>query len=306
MGCRALLLAIAILLAIPSLARGECIAIDEGERVTAVYFANGIRSDRSYANLQAAALESAYRNLGSRYGGNYVFGATVNPTRGIVADVAEVLRQKASEAGLRVDAVNFQNLAAIFEEWHRAVAPSPTGLLRLVRLQFAWLPITLADVGEIIGGVGEALLSFEIPEREVLASHVACYEENLQGGARVIIVAHSQGNLFANEAVAQVSVAQEERARSIAAIGVATPASRRANTQSFYVTARDDIVINGWREVLRRGGMGVLGGNVNNAGGANVRDSWNHSFQTSYFHSDLRSREVIDQYMNVLARDLPY
>ena len=291
-----------VLLAAPLFALGECVDVNGGGQMTAVYFSNGIRSDGDYARLQATNLEGAYRqHLSRRYAGDYRFGVAVNPTGGIVADVSEVLSQKVQELGWRFDPFNFGKLASIAEGWVTAVMASPEGLLRLLQLEFSWLVITLEDADQIISAVFGTPVSFDSSQQQVLSNHVDCYRENLRGGARVVVVAHSQGNLFTNKAIEQVATAQPEHAGSIAAIGVATPAGRKANNRSFYVTAKDDVVINGMRGV-----MNILRANVNNATGSSVRDRWNHFFQSSYFHSDLRSRELIDDYMDGLARRLPY
>ena len=138
-----------------------------------------------------------------------------------------------------------------------------------------------------------------------VATHVECYLQNLKEGKRVVVVAHSQGNLYANDAIDAVEEAAPEGAASIAIVGVATPASRIAGDRSGYVTAKDDTVIDFLRAVP---GARVLKGNVDNDPGVfrDTRDFLKHAFGKSYFDARLKSRALIDALMNVLATELPF
>lgn len=134
------------------------------------------------------------------------------------------------------------------------------------------------------------------------AVHSAYYKADLIAGKRVIVIAHSQGNLFTNEAIRSVILSESDRSDSIGMIGVASPAASRVN-QSPYFTAHDDVIINGLR-LLRN----VLPSNIDNDPGiTNDNRNWsNHSFISSYFSSELVSRSRIDEEFWRYIDELPY
>lgn len=108
-------------------------------------------------------------------------------------------------------------------------------------------------------------------------NHIQKYNSDLSEGIRVIVVAHSQGNLFANEAVNSVITRNSDFEQSIGIVGVANPAGRIIGSNS-YVTAHDDRVIDALRIT-----HSVLASNIDN----DPRDFLNHSFTTSYMASKL-------------------
>lgn len=117
--------------------------------------------------------------------------------------------------------------------------------------------------------------------------HIQQYQSDLQEGNRVLLISHSQGNLFANQSVLSL---MGEFGDSIGLIGVASPAAIVPN-DGVYFTAKDDVVINALRPLFD-----VLPANVENDTGlfTDERDAVNHAFVESYFKSRLPSRTLID------------
>jgi hypothetical protein len=84
----------------------------------------------------------------------------------------------------------------------------------------------------------------------VAASHAAKYSQALNNGKRVLVVAHSQGNLFTNRSFALVNSANRQY---LGIVSVATPANQKADQPTDcrigespgcdYVTASEDLVI---------------------------------------------------------------
>lgn len=299
---RRLVAALALLAATPSSALANCLVAGSGGTVTSVYFSNGMFGDEPAVRLNRLALEEAYKNsLEARHpGSTFIFRMAYNTGDG-VGDLVEVVRQKLDELRLAQEG-----------------RPTPTQLLGWLLAQ-----VPYEEIGRIwraITRVGRRITSGQVDEiRDALASewrrvweedsysapegHVVQYEAALQTGERVIVVAHSQGNFFANEAIQEASDRRPQCARSIAAVGVATPASSPANEASGYVTAEDDVVINFARAVFPH----VLPGNVDNqTGEPDERDSLRHYFYESYFAEGLESRTRIDSLVETLAEDLPY
>ena len=97
--------------------------------------------------------------------------------------------------------------------------------------------------------------------------HTSYYTSDLLAGKRVFVVAHSQGNLFANSSLEAAARARPDEASSLAMIGVATPAARQFR-DSFYRTAHDDRVIDALRITEN-----VLASNIDNDLSEGVSDS---------------------------------
>lgn len=122
-------------------------------------------------------------------------------------------------------------------------------------------------------------------------------------GKRIIVIPHSQGNLFANTTIANAVGSDTERfGETIGLFGVATPANRIAEGGE-YITASDDRIIDGLR-LFRP----VLPANLNNDPGlfGDERSWTNHYFDRDYFSPELESRNRIDAAVDQLARDLIY
>lgn len=109
-----------------------------------------------------------------------------------------------------------------------------------------------------------------------LRSHVQRYKTLLMEGSRVLVVGHSQGNLYANSAY--TNLAYDENNLPMDAFGivaVATPSGQVAGGGS-YITRDDDRVIN----AVLFFSPGTLDGNINNS---NTSSDWkNHSFIDAY------------------------
>ena len=299
---RRLLAPLALLAAMPSLALANCLVGSANGVATSVYFSNGIFGDQPAAQLDRGDLEQAYKSdLEARYpGSTFVFRLAYNQGDG-AGDLVEVIRQKFAELQL---AEGGRPRPRQMLHWLLARLPYE-------RIRQVWRTITQSNrsitssqVEEIRQALASGWREFWNEDlHEAPGDHVVRYEADLQGGERVIVVAHSQGNLFVNSAVQEVSSRRPPCADSIAVVGVATPASRLANQASEHVTAKDDVVINFARVVF----PGVLRGNVNNdTGGRADRDHLNHSFYESYFAEGLPSRARIDSLVETLAEELPY
>ena len=145
------------------------------------------------------------------------------------------------------------------------------------------------DVAEAVGQ-----LALGIQPADVTA-HVDTYTNDLEEGNRLVLIGHSQGTLFVNEAYAALPANLRP---SVGLISIATP--RSSIETGRYHTARDDRVINAVRILS----PATLQGNVNNdlsrfsdiLAGMDMdrRDFINHEFWRGYFHPGLPSRSRID------------
>jgi hypothetical protein len=116
-----------------------------------------------------------------------------------------------------------------------------------------------------------------------LAAHVARYDADLAAGKRIIVVAHSQGNFYANRAY--------ERLASTAGFGivaVGTPASYTAGGGSYTTLTNDQIIepIPGRRTPNTSNGSAFV-----NA----TKGSDGHSFTRHYLDGDVSGPKIVAQ-----------
>lgn len=285
-----------------------CVAGPE-DKVTNVYFGNGVGNSPAEANVSLAYLRFYYESimlegLGSD-SGTFNFITAYNPSLNPFYDVVEVLSQKSAEVGARQWLNGLQILRlvqgsldrAAFITRVKAVIAAATGAgisAATINVVMAQLYDSAAD--EIVKAKAKALKSISA----VRSNHVTFYSADLLAGKRVFVVAHSQGNLFANSPLAATARIRPGQASSLAMVGVATPAARQFR-DSFYQTAHDDRVID-----LLRITENVLSSNINNDLDDDRRSFSNHKFVSDYMADGLPSREGIDAELTRLASTVPF
>jgi len=217
-------------------------------------------------------LKGAYKEaLEGRYPEQkFNFVLAYNNSAGKVRDIIEVIGQKLNELN-DADANQF-TATQYFVLYMTAQAFNDV------------IPVSARPIGLVI----EEYLASRITDSVNSALHIQKYVTDLQEGKRVLLVAHSQGNLFANQAVLSL---MGTYSGSIGMIGVASPAAAIYNNSTYY-TAHDDRVIDALRII-----HDVLPSNLDNDPGVfnDPRDFSNHQFRESYFASGLASRTKIDE-----------
>ncbi|MGI9277771.1 MAG: KTSC domain-containing protein [Endozoicomonas sp.] len=144
-----------------------------------------------------------------------------------------------------------------------------------------------------------------------LQRHVADYTQDITSCRKVLLVAHSQGNFYGNEAwryVYQNTVDNLpfSRLKLMGMVSVATPSSQLGEPLAYeedlaaitrYLTLTDDLVIN----VLRSYNFGPLPANLTNN---TESDDWkNHSFSGTYLFGS-PSRGVLQSQIREVAYSL--
>jgi hypothetical protein len=259
---------------------GECKV-----KVTDVYFVNGVWNSAKDAEHSAELLNIAYREkLGDSYKNEvFLFDYAYNYSEGLINDMLEVIAQKVQESGDPdiLDITPFEILLTILSSGN------------------AIGNIVLEQIAEEI-----AVMIAKHDEASNLSEMLARFNGSLSEGRRVILVAHSQGNLFATQAMELYNLTDLKD--SIGMIGVASPASHlAANSHSSYWTAHDDRVIN----ALRLFSNNVLLSNIDNDPGGIIFDGRgmsNHNFKIGYFTDNLSSYAKIEQDFFDLANYLKF
>lgn len=125
------------------------------------------------------------------------------------------------------------------------------------------------------------------------------YLNTLREGKRIIVVAHSQGNMYANAIYKSIEAEYPELAKSISIINVASPDSASAN-QGKLVTAQEDAVINFVRKAFPSTPDGNFFFND-----IETLDRANHSFLNAYMR-DATSATIIQGMLRQALDETPY
>lgn len=239
--------------------------------ITKTYFVNGVWNTEKEARSSMELVKSAYkRQFETRYPGQtFEFRLAYNYHTGKVRDVIEIIGQKMNE-------LNDPEVSKLTADQYLYLYLTARSFDAVVPLGAR--PITTTIEEYLAGRLTDAVNADEI---------IRMLRNDLLEGTRLLLIAHSQGNMFANAAMFAL---MNEYAASIGMVGVASPAAVTYNN-SPYFTAHDDRVIDALRVISN-----VLPSNVDNDPGLfnDPRDFSNHKFDPSYFAEGLVSRPLID------------
>ncbi|MFO0699053.1 MAG: hypothetical protein U0236_07475 [Nitrospira sp.] len=201
---------------------------------TAIYFVNGVTTTLDEARLNGGKLELEFLNklptmAPSVQAMCHLFFLNINPTAGAVKDFLEAGQQR---LGLTSTAF-----------W--------TGLEGF----------GLVTSGAIAQVLQRPLTNADQIDQTTITRHATAYREQIAAPScrRVLVVPHSQGNLYSNASFDKVfSQAPNPPVGTLRIVGVATPADTvRGN--GLYRTSSTDLLIEGIRRVL----PGTLAPNTN-------------------------------------------
>ncbi len=236
---------------------------------TDIYFGNGVwngvdDTKKSIKKLQEFIDEKIIKNdlkLKAKYGGVKL---QYNWSHGSMIDVLETFYQL-KEAG------------QISEEWFF------TFVDELMAKQIS--DITDEDVKSLREQIINMIISVE--ENEVDKMLVKYYDESLKYGHRVLLVSHSQGNLFANRVHEKIN--PTEYKNYFANLQVASPASEVKTQKGDYVTGFVDPIIN------------PIPGSMSS--NADLDFPGGHKFVEAYLASEDTLKKITDK-MKLLLADL--
>lgn len=237
---------------------------------TAVYFGNGVgMGDGTFGNAVDSRIELQSLFLGSiqpEERENYIFNLAYNFSGGTLTDVIESARQ------------------AFGNEWPTLLTSFFLGNRRLLSL----LPndqrqnfndlLTSKTIQDMVAPVSS---NFD------LRRQVESYKSDILEGRKVIVVSHSQGNIFANLAFQRLNTDQQQY---FSTVPVASPESFSRKSLVGHVRFSDDIVIIGVAVAKTIAGLS-LPLNVNDEDNVDV-DFTSHQFRDAYLF-DTSSREFI-------------
>lgn len=210
---------------------------------TTIFFLNGVNYPEEKQNKALKSIRGLFeRRLSQQDFGLLKFRVARNPTEGLYDDLVE----SAAQAGANTQ----------IEAW--------LGLLGRNDLT----PEQRDRVNQVIR---TTILSQRDVDVGVLQQHVDAYHDEItQKRRNVIVVSHSQGNLFANQEA--VLLTTQGDAYAFAIVAVATPEGVNAKPAapelgSAHITLKDDDVIREVTSERAREGLSTLPGNIENTGG---------------------------------------
>ena len=278
---------------------------------TVVYFVNGIKTDLDEAKKTTAQIELAYKEeFEKKYKNKTIeFKYSHNRSNGAFEDIIEVIYQKyredyniESKSPLEdIKKLRFLDKKALTK--YRIGTDTVTIDQESIKDFITVFKVVLGPlVAEVIGNLTPLAFENEIQntianvqetERQDLMKMIRAYKDDLSNGKKVLLIAHSQGNLYANQAVKKLKEFEDGKYKnSISLIGVGSPAKYNRKLGSFPITAGDDEIINILREDTI---FAVEDRIVKNDNPKIARDSLNHLFLESYFKEKLKSREKINK-----------
>jgi hypothetical protein len=229
------------------------------DKQTYVFFGNGMFNEQSIA---ASGLRKLKRNItlaGDLQDDDWKFELSYNHNEGATS-LLEVFRQRMGDQ------------TASYWRWLGNLDIAPD-----------WFQSATRSVAS-----GFDLLEAVVDED--LRRHIQRYEGLLMAGNRVLVVAHSQGSLYANAAHTQLA----KKGLPMDAFGivsVANPASRVAGDGPYF-TLLNDLVIYGVSLVFPN----TLPGNIENT--IDDKDWTHHNFIDAYLNGDQSGPLIVDTVLN--------
>jgi hypothetical protein len=255
---------------------------------TVIYFGNGVNTLAVDAD---AVARDDLPGLADEAGitGPVMFAVAYNQTDGVFGDLIETLEQKAAEDSRFTWFVMNNAIGYLLRGLN-----VPTGILNGLPGGAAFVGQLQTLVNQLIADGSSETTAFYDAD---VGEHAASYASDLRSGYRVIVVAHSQGNLYANAARRQLVSLAPGGLTSFAVDAVATPAEASSDG---YVTSDNDLVIG----LIRQLGRTVLPSNLHVA--PTLFDFLGHGFEEIYINAQLPARAAVVSLMSSIAARLPY
>ena len=238
---------------------------------TALYYGNGMFTELADARASAVALRKAMVTNATDKAlesdpSKLAYCIAYNFNEPLMTQLAQVLTQKTMDSAIVVQ----EDLLK-------------TGR-SLTQAYFGWL---LPDqvITEASDDVAQILSDARAKADQDLARHLAAYHADIRGGARVLVVSHSQGGFYSNQAFAGLNTSEH---KSFGQVMVATP-TERVLTDGPYTTARNDLVVKGVQLLFP---STTLASNF--AAIDPQHDPWGHAFDLAYLFDAASRKKILD------------
>jgi len=223
-----------------------------------IFYLNGMFNERDAAYLSLLALQN---RLGDSTTNDEKinYALSYNKSENALFQLLEVARQEG------------------FDNWSRFFQ-----FLNGISIAPEWFQDKMNELATEINAVNYVI-------DENLQSHVQKYRSELLEGKKALVVAHSQGNFYANEAYNNL---ESEISDSFGIVSVATPANYVAGGGP-YTTLVSDVVIEAVR--IYKDWWGTLLPNVTNS---SIYEWTSHAFVKSYLNGDVSGPKIVEDIWN--------
>lgn len=273
----------ALVLPVPSFA-----ATEEACGGYTIVYGNGILNT---TEDREAGVEALLDTFGSSLGGLPIdYDSAIDPTNGPWTDLVTVLQQKVDEFGS--SGLTWSMAIQVF----LGLSPSGAAPLWITAIQDAVQQASLTAVVTLLNDIndGDSIIA------GTLANHLALYEElTLEQRQRVLIVAHSQGTIYANEAYSEMVANPNVNPKSLAVISVAALVEQVADGKGRYISSSNDLAVNALRLVFPGA---VLSANITND--FHLVDALGHNFIDTYLKASYPSYSQLLSLGNQALLDL--
>lgn len=274
-----LILTFLLLLPVVSVFADNCAV---SERKLAIYYSNGMSNDEYDARNSLNAIELKTKSTLQSQGYRVSYDIAYNNNEVWYGQLFEIFRQRQLEQW------------RLFSRWLSGLAIAPD-----------WFQQAMKNITQSINS-----LNYVIDTD--LQRHVANYKSKIEACQRILIVAHSQGNFYANSAWDQIyggkidsDKYEMNRFHNIGLLAVATPAGHVGNQLrtendhqaiTSYVTLSNDWVIN----TLRVLGYSILPANYTNS--HEDADWKHHAFVDSYLNGNMTGSVLLQSIQAIVNK----
>ena len=228
---------------------------DCNEARPVLFFVNGVLNSYRDADESLRALSAQTKNSFDRYELAY------NTSEPILLQMLQVLRQKLSSES-----------KFYWSYFSRLIGSD--------------------SINQELSKILTAITSSKYVSDADLQKHLSLYKKSLGAGEKLILVAHSQGNFYANEAF-EILRADVDSQLPLQVIGVATP-DRVVPEGETYCTLESDFLIR----------------SIPSAPPYNVANSkhgfWDHEFVKHYLHGDSSGSKLMQMISDAKSKNIEY
>jgi hypothetical protein len=223
-----------------------------------IYYGNGMYISPARARVQSLLMDRKIRPA-LPAGTNVSFSYSYNNSEDEVTQVLQVLGQALDDKSVK------------FQSWLNVPSSAPSVFRNAI------------NTAEQSARVGSYVKDAD------LGAHVARYQTDLAAGKRVIVLAHSQGNFYANRAYEELS-----STAGFGIVSVGTPAGFTAGSGPHTSLTNDKVIdpIPGRRPLNTTNSPSFVSA---------ARDADGHSFTRSYLNGDVSGPKIIGQVKDMLA-----
>lgn len=251
---------VVVALLLPVTALAQCLTQE-----TVVLYLNGIDTTRGSAIASQTLIDKEVSKVPGVLTECVTYHYLYNTNEPLFGDLVQAGIQKADEQGVNVSE---------FWRWFFRLNPFVSGFSDLL-IDFYTNTHTSIDLGLFVLG-------------DQVDEHLVKIREYLQQGKKVILVSHSQGNLYANEEWSRLTEAEKSQVDIVA---VATPSDYVAKNDNLHTTLTEDWIAS----LFPR----ALAANVSND--EECPDDWTcHGFKESYMRGINSQERIVNEIVSLL------